>query len=437
MRVHRFAILAAALVLYSLPASAQGAASAKAAEGAAASKPPPTATATKSQARAGSGRRGLSEYVVDERTGKRLRAALIAVSEENWDGAEKQLSRLRPRSLNPLERQKAAEIRGFIAFGRGQHNAAREHFEAAIAEGEMTPDERANTRFMIAQLYLADQMWPEVIQSLNRWFEIAADPGPAAYYMLALAHYQNRDLEGAIAPATAALEIAEEPQESWLQLLLAVRLTRKEYKESIPLLDELVVRFPKKRYWLSLSTVHGALGDYQEALIPLQLAYAQGELTDDGELRRLAQLLLFLGLPYRAASVMEQGLAQESIAADSEAYEMLGNSWIAAREFDKTIEPLTRAAELSANGDLFVRLAQVQLQREKWLAASVALRRALELGGLKKPGEAKLLMGIAAYNSERPQQAQNWFTEARGHEESRGEADQWLIHLDREQQQSS
>ena len=66
----------------------------------------------------------------------------------------------------------------------------------------------------------------------------------------------------------------------------------------------------------------------------------------------------------------------------------------------------------------------------------MVLRRAIEIGNLTKPGDAKLLMGIAAYNSDRPKQARTWFTRARAHKETRSEADQWLSHIEREQQQS-
>ena len=384
----------------------------------------------------GRGRKSLRSYEVDDRTGKRLEAAREAFVSEDYDGAEAALARLRERSLNPLERQQAHELRAYIAAARDDNATAREHFENAIAQGTMTRNELADARFLIARLCLADGMWPETIENLETWFEIATDPNAVAYYLLALAHYQNRDLEAAITPAQQAVDHTDEPQEGWIQLLLALRLTRKEYTASIPLLETLVQRYPKKSYWLSLSTVHGAIGNYPEALVPLQLAYSQGYLTEDGELRRLAQLLLFLGQPYRAARIVEDGLEHQRIDADSAVYELLGNSWIAAREFEKTVEPLTKAAELAEDGDLFVRLAQVQIQRERWASAALALRRAIELGGLKKPGDAKLLMGIAVYNTDRPQQAQAWFTRARAHEETRTEADQWLFHIERERQQA-
>ena len=196
----------------------------------------------------------------------------------------------------------------------------------------------------------------------------------------------------------------------------------------------MVVRYPKKGYWLNLATIHGALGNFEEALIRLQLAYSQGLLTTDAELRRLAQLLMFLDLPYRAARVLEQGFENGILSQDHKGYEMLSNSWIAAKEYDRAVEPLERAASLAPAGDLYVRLAQVHLQREKWGEAAAALGQALDKGGLQSVGDAQLLMGIAIYSQKKPAQARPWFSRARQHAGSREEADVWIKHLERELQ---
>jgi tetratricopeptide (TPR) repeat protein len=178
--------------------------------------------------------------------------------------------------------------------------------------------------------------------------------------------------------------------------------------------------------------VHGALGDYEEALIPLQLAYSQGLLTDESELRRLAELLLYLDLPYRAAQVVERGIETKTMATASDTFELLSNSWIAAREFEKAVTPLERAADLSDNGELYVRLAQVHIQREKWSDAAEVLKLALDKGGLDNAGDAQLLMGIAYFSQKRPQQALTWFARAREHPETQDEADNWLKYIRRE-----
>jgi tetratricopeptide (TPR) repeat protein len=228
--------------------------------------------------------------------------------------------------------------------------------------------------------------------------------------------------------------MTDEPREGWLQLLLALRLTRKEYELSIPLLEELVSRYPKKTYWMQLSTVHGALGNYQESLVQLQLTYRQGLLTEDSELRRIAELMLFMELPHPAAEVLQRGLDEERIARDTEAYELLSNSRIASRDFDLAVEPLEIAARLSETGELYIRLAQVHLQGEDWQAASESLERALEKGGLENEGDAQLLMGITFYSQKQPRQALTWFGRATRHEETAEEATTWLQYIARELQ---
>ncbi len=372
------------------------------------------------------------QFEIDERTGKRLIEAREYLMAEKYDEAEAALGKLRMRSLNPLEKAQTYRIYAFIAYGREDMATARDYLEKTIAEGVLDEEDAADVRYQIAQLWLQEEKWAEAAKNLETWFSIVDSPNSGAYYVLALTYYQLEDLEKALVPAQKAVDISDAPREGWLQLLLALRLTRREYEESVPILEELVTRYPKKSYWLNLSTVYGALGNYEEALVPLQLAYTQELLDQDGEFRRLAQLLLFLELPYRAALVIQQGLADEAVKSDVAAWEMLSNSWIAAREYEKSVEPLQRAARLAEGGDLYVRLAQVHLQREKWSEAAAALREALKKGGLQNPGDAQLLMGIAYYSQKQPKQAKTWFGRARKHAATREEAEVWIKYIDRE-----
>jgi tetratricopeptide (TPR) repeat protein len=163
-----------------------------------------------------------------------------------------------------------------------------------------------------------------------------------------------------------------------------------------------------------------------------QVAYLQGLLTEDKELRRLARSYLYHDLPYPAAQVLEKGIAEGAIEADAESFELLANSWIAAREYDRSLPPLQKAADLSEDGNLFVRLGQVHLQREEWGRAAEQLQEAIEKGGLKNPGNAQLLLGIAYYNDRRVGQARSSFVRAREHESTRAKAESWITHIENE-----
>jgi Flp pilus assembly protein TadD len=120
-----------------------------------------------------------------------------------------------------------------------------------------------------------------------------------------------------------------------------------------------------------------------------------------------------------------------------DAYELLANSWIAAREYDRSLVPLQKAADLAPDGNLYVRLGQVRMQREEWGEAVRLFQKAIEKGDLKEPGNAYLLLGISLYNDERVEGARASFARARNHESSRTQADAWLAHIDKEAQQAS
>lgn len=364
---------------------------------------------------------------VGERTGKRLSKALEYLQAEKFDQAAAELAQLRVKSLNPFERAQVYRVQAFVVYGKGNTAGARDLLAKALAENALTPEDQANVRFQIAQLYLSEQKWPQVVEHLNEWFKATENPNSAAYYLLAVAHYQMENVDAALEPARKAVELSDEPSEAWMQLLLAIRLTRKEYEEAIPILEQLLTRYPKKLYWVQLSTVYGALSRFEEAVVPLQLAWSQGELTEPAEVRRLAQLLLYLDLPLPAAQMLEKAAAEGKLKRDdAEAFELLSNGWIVAREYEKSLAPLAHAAELSPKGELFVRLAQVHIQREEWEQATQALQKALDKGGLTSPGDAKILMGIALYSLKRHDQARTWFARAADHQETAEEAKAWL-----------
>ena len=366
---------------------------------------------------------------VRERTGKRLNAAHDQLQAEQWALAEAELGKLRVGSLNPIERAKYHQIYALVENGRRNPAEARKHLEQALAENAFSPEDEAQTRYQIAGLFLGESKWAEAVENLNQWFAVTEKPTPAAYYILALAYYQMEDLDKARVAAEKAIELGNPPQEGALQLLLAIRLTKREYAEAEPVLLELIQRYPKKLYWTQLSTLYGAQGDYEKALVYLELANLQGFLTEDEEVRRLTQLLLARDLPYPAAQLLEKALEQKRIKDDANAFELLSTAWIQARDFDKALPPLRKAAELSTDGKLYIRLGQVHLQREELDQAETALRNAMEKGGLPSPGDAQLLMGIALFGQDRPEQALTWFGRAREHAATREEAEIWVKHV--------
>jgi tetratricopeptide (TPR) repeat protein len=372
--------------------------------------------------------------VIDQSTGKKLSDAIEALSAGKYDDAKAILGKLNPDKLSPYERSRLEQIYASISQSQNDYPGALKHIQAAIASGGLNEQELSQAKYQVAQINIAQEHWKEGLDAMKEWFATATNPNGAAYYLMAVAYYQLKDYKNAIPAAEKAIELSDKPQESWLQLLLALRLQNDQYAEALPILRRLVSTSPdKKGYWLQLSAVNSELQKFDDAVSAMQLAYMAGILTEDAEIRRLSELLLYVGIPYRAAQFLSKAIDDNKVKGDQKAYETLANCWIAAREYDKAAQPLAKAAELHPNGDLYVRLAEVLMTREKWPAAQDALQHAIDKGNLKDTGNAKLLMGIALYSQKKSQEALKWFQQAREYPAQRKGADSWVQHISAEQ----
>lgn len=377
-----------------------------------------------------------SAPTISERTGEQLNEAIEFLNSDNYAGARQVLSEIRLDRLSPYERSRVEQIWSGIEYAEGNYGSAREHLQQAINAGGFNDREVSQARYQIAQIYMAEENWREGAAALEEWFRTAPEPNASAYYLLAAAYYQMEDLNRALEPARKAVEMAAKPQPSWIELLLALYLTREEYDDAVPLLERLIAMEPeKKTHWLRLSSLYQQQENYGPALAALQIAYNAGFFSQESEYIRLSDMLRFNEIPYRAARVLEQAIEDGHVEADSEVYERLANCWIQARDFDEAIPPLRRAAEMSDDGNLFMRLGQVHIQRESWSDAERAIREGMGKGDLEDAGEANLFMGIAVFNQDRLSDAREWFVRAARSREHRETAQNYIRLIDAKMEQ--
>lgn len=366
---------------------------------------------------------------ISVQTGKILNEAIALLDMEDYAGAGTKIGTLKLDNLSPYERGKVEQILFSIAYSQDRYEEARGHLQKGIDSGGLNTVEVDSARYQMAQLFMQEEKWKEGAAALETWISTATNVNSAAYYLLAVAYYQQDDFDKALPPAKKAIELMDKakPNENWLQMLSALHLQREEFKDAVPVLEQLVQVAPdKKTYWMQLSSIYGQMEDYPNALAIMQLANSAGLVTEDSEVRRLADLLLFNDVPYRGAQVLEAAIEKKIVNVDDKLYEKLANCWIAAGEFDKSLAPLQRAAEMSSSGDTFVRLGEVQVQREDWPAAITAIQRGVDKGQLKDAGNAQLMLGIAHYNQKDYSAARPFFERARQSERHRQIADSYL-----------
>ena len=372
-------------------------------------------------------------HALSEWAFKRINAAHDAIAAGKYDEAASTLDEIKgSRRLNDHEQALVWQSYGYIYGTQGKYQEAIEAFENCMAKEALPDAAQRNVEFNVAQLYVMLGRHDDAVRVFQSWFAKTDDPSPQAHHVYAIALFQTGDKQQALEHVQAAMAKTKIPKEAWLQIALAVHVENKQYKEALDVLESLAALYPKKYYWVQLSALYAANDDYQQALSALVLAYQQGMLTEERELRQLAQLYLYNRIPHQAALVIEKGMADGHIPKTADTWRFVADAWVAAREREKAEKPLEEAAAQATDGELYLRLAHVQIEREQWTAARKSLTRALEKGHLADPGNAHLLLGIASVSDANWAEARKAFRAAAGYEKTAAAAKQWLREVDAE-----
>jgi len=165
---------------------------------------------------------------------------------------------------------------------------------------------------------------------------------------------------------------------------------------------------------VQLAAVQNHLQQDEKALATLRLADQARLLKDDRDFRQLSRMLFIRDLPYQCASEVEAAISDGRLVADAESYRMLSNCYIAARENDRALGPLAKAGELSPDGEMYMLLGQMHLQRERYEPALEVLQRALAKAKPEQRGSVQLLIGVAQLGVKRYDDAERSFQAAAG-----------------------
>lgn len=350
---------------------------------------------------------------IDQRTGRILNEAIEFMNADDMASAEAKLGELQLDRLSPYERGRVEQILANIAYSKEDFAASRGHMQAAIDSGGLNAQEVSQVSYQIAQMYMAEENWIEGTRAMEAWISTAAAPNSAAYYLLAAAYYQMEEFDKALPNAQKSVDMSETPQEGWLQLLQALLLQKEDYAAAAKVIRQALNLYPdKKVYWTQLSSVYATLEDYKNALSVLQLANLSGLLTDDADFRRLAELMMAQDTPANAAELLTAKIDEGIIEKDQKAFEMLSNAWVAAREYEKAVPVLEQAATLAEDGNLFVRLGEVNMQLEDWGGAAAAFDKGLQKGGVRDESAVHLLLGISYFSQDNFDEAVRWLERA-------------------------
>ena len=341
----------------------------------------------------------------------------LQAENEDFVKAENVLNKMKSdSSLTESDKAQMYYYFAYIDSVNDDLKSAKQNYMKFLSIEESDPRLKSNVISMLGQLSYAEGSFKTAIDYMEQWIAMEANPSSLGFDIIAASYWQLKDKKKALKFSERALCVAKanksKPKESTYNLLVALYNENERVNDMLPLFEELVRFYPKKRYWTQLSGVYGELKQEDNQLSALEAAHDQRLLDKETEYVSLYQLLMRAEAPLKAARAIEYGIQNEFVEENEKHLKYLAQGWHLAQELDKAEPVYERAAKKSKEGELYIFLGQIYLATDRYKKAKQALQLGLKKGKLKDPVTVNILLGQVAYELQDFEDATKFFRTA-------------------------
>lgn len=359
---------------------------------------------------------------------------------EEQQFAEAQSGLVKMREMKNLSAYETAQIWNLTAYTyylTENYDSALQSYEKVLSAGDIPLALQQSTLNVMSQLYFTTEKYDLALATVKRLIAIVPDPSADTLVLLGQAYYQGGRYAEAIGPIKQGVDkqksFGKAPRENWLLLLRSCYYETNNFEGMLGVLKDLVKLYPKDDYIVSMAGVYSELGDFKKQMVLTEVMYEKGLLNTSSHIENLANLYLMHDLPYKAAVLLEKEIATGNLATNDKRLELIAQAWFLARDDAKAIPALEKAANLTTDGELYLRLAQSYMNVEDWDKANISINKALDKG-IKRPDSANLMLGNSYINLKDFNKARLAFQAAAKDQRSSKAANQWLKYVNNELQ---
>jgi hypothetical protein len=336
--------------------------------------------------------------------GKPLQAAQELIKAQRYKealGKVREADAAGPRNANEtymIERMRIA-----AASGAGDVDTAARSFDTLSATGRVSGPDKVRMLESISVGYYRAAQYAKAIQWGQRYFK-EGGTSPAIRTMLIQSEYLGGDYAGAERELMAEVQAAERsgtpPAEDRLNLLLNAATKQGDNNAVVYATEKLVTYYPKKEYWVDLMSRIQRKSSFSDrlALDAYRLSLATGSMTASADFMEMAQLALQADLPTEGKQVVDKGFASGALGTGPEA-----NRHKRLRDLvDKQLKDDAATsvkdgqdAMASKSGDGLVVIGMNLVYSGQAAKGVQLIQQGIAKGGLKRPEDAKLHLGIA------------------------------------------
>ena len=299
----------------------------------------------------------------------------------------------------PAEQLVIERARGSAALGARDYETATKAFEHVMASGKLPAAEQARIAQALASAEYSTGHYAKAIQ----WARQAGN-SPEMRDLIAAASFQSGDFAGVARQVSADVEADEKagrrPAERDLELLVNAYQRMGNNNALTSSLEKLLAYYPKKETWANvlsrLPRKPGFSDRFSLDLYRLQLA--TGNLSKPSDYMEAAQLALQAGYATEGKKIVDKGFAAGVLGTGAEADRQKRLRDLAVKqeaEANAALGKDTADAEAAKDGNGLVKVGYAYVTMGKADKGVELIEKGIAKGGLKRPEDAKLYLGLA------------------------------------------
>lgn len=330
-------------------------------------------------------------------------------------------------------------LRGVAATGAGDTDVAIRSFESSIGSDRLSPSEKLKMMEAVAGMYYRKKDYPNTIAWASRYGK-EGGASEEMHRLLIQAYYLNNDLANAEKELRSELQAAENsgrpPPEDRLQMLASCYFKQTDMLGYAATLERLVTYYPKKEYWADLVyRVQSKPGFAARlGLDVYRLKVALGIPATASQYMEMTELALQAGFPAEAKSFIDKGVATGVLGSGPDADRQKRLRDLAAKrvaEDQKTLAQDEAEATAAKDGSALVNAGFAYVVKGQYDKGVALMEQGIRKGGLKRPDDAKLRLGIAYLLGGQKEQAIRVFKSVQGADGVADLARLWAIYARR------
>jgi len=363
--------------------------------------------------------------LVGPSVGKKVQKAFEAYTADDIDGALTILI-----DINAKKDYDKAYVARFIAVmyatkGDQEINAIK-YLKLAIEPDILNEGDHGEALKLLGDLQMQTKDYKGALGNYYAWMKFTGKNDGNTWVKIAQANYELKQLGKMIAPADKAIAAFGDKQNQNPYILKMTSFyERKMYKEAIGVLETVILIFPEnKSWWTQLPMFYLLVEDYDKALQTLDLAYRQGFLEKESQIKTLANLYSSNESPYKAAKLLEKHIASGLVKRDDKNISTLANAYHAAQHVGTAAKYYGELAKMTNEAKHYRKHGMLLKQDEQFSKAIPALNKALELG-VKNKGRIYMSIAESYFYLEKYKKAYTAINKAMKDPKSRKAAKGW------------